>query len=70
MRRVWLGFLYGLESWKGCFDGKAVTFGIDGMNSQNFDLAREWPDCRRQRLRDLQALGVARVIQVATLLYP
>jgi hypothetical protein len=70
MRGAWLDFMYGLESWEGSFDGKAVTFGIDGMDSQNFDSSREWPESRRQRLRGLHALGVARVTQVATLLYP
>ena len=70
MRNAWLNFIWGQEAWQGCFDGSAVTFGIDGMMQRRFEQCRDWPSKRRQRLRDLQMLGVDRVTQVCTVLYP
>jgi len=40
------------------------------MMQRRFEQCRDWPSKRRQRLRDLQMLGVDRVTQVCTVLYP
>jgi len=70
IRNAWLDFVRGQEPWQSCFDGTAVTFGMNGMVPQGFDQCRGWSEKRRQRLSDLQALGVDRVTQVCTVLYP
>lgn len=70
MRNAWLDFVWGREPWQRSFDGSAVTFGIDGMVPRRFDQCRDWAGKRRQRLSDLQTVGVDRVTQVCTVLYP
>lgn len=70
MRNAWLDFVWGQDPWKGCFEGSAIRFGLDGMASKRFDQCRDWSEKRRRRLSDLRSLGVDRVTQVCKLLDP
>jgi hypothetical protein len=70
MRNVWLDFIWGRDAWAESSKGVSMVFGIEGMKAKTFDRCRGWSEARSQRLKALQGLGVARITQLCTLLYP
>lgn len=70
IRTAWLRFMYGKTPWEGAYDAKAATFGVKGVDYGSYDECRGWDQERTERIEGLQKLGTAKVVDLATRVFP
>lgn len=70
MRKTWTGFLYGEEPWTRAFQGVAAVFSENGKKMVLANAARGWDADRSMRIRALQKVGYAEIVELATRVFP
>jgi hypothetical protein len=70
MRKTWAGFLYGEEPWTRAYQGVGAVFNESGKNTVPANAARGWDADRSMRIRALQKVGYAEIVELATRVFP
>ncbi len=70
MRGAWLDFVYGKDPWQGAFTGTGATFDAGGDAYGEKMGARGDDEARRERVKVLRELGFAKIVNIATRVFP
>jgi hypothetical protein len=70
MREAWLRFIYGQEPWPKSYQGTAAIFKKQGLEYGDYASSRSWDHDRQERIAALQLFGAAKVVDLATRVFP